>query len=100
MTTFNPPILREHVEPSFSDSFIYWLFKRRCVDCKQPAGEINEIIPRSRSKKAVTDWKNRVCMCHHCHRKYHDGGVTDDKMTQLKEKRDSFLEMIGRGEYV
>lgn len=97
---FNPPIHREFVEPSPSDAFIYWLFKRRCVDCRQPASEINEILPRSRSKKAVTDWKNRVPMCHHCHRKYHDGGVTDEKMTRLYEKRQEFLIMIGRYEYI
>lgn len=97
---FNPPILREFVEPSSSDSFIFWLYKRRCIVCKNPASEINEIVLRSRSKNAVSDWKNRVCMCHNCHRKYHDGGVTDDKMVALKEKRDSFLLMIGRDEYV
>jgi phage baseplate assembly protein W len=68
--------------------------------CQQPASEINEIVMRSRSKKAVMDWKNRVTLCREDHRKYHDGGVTDAKIVEMRLKRSEFLVMIGRDEYV
>lgn len=98
--TFNPPILREFVEPNESDAFIWWLFKRRCVMCRQSATEINEIVPRARSKKSIHDWRNRVTLCQTCHRKYHDGGVTDAKMDDMKTKRSEFLTSVDRTEYV
>ena len=45
-------------------------------------------------------WTNRVTLCQTCHRKYHDGGVTDAKMTEMHEKREAFLKRIGREEYI
>lgn len=68
--------------------------------CQQPATEINEITPRSRSKFALSDWRNRVTLCQSCHRAYHDGGVTEAKRQAMIEKRRAFLLMIGRTEYV
>lgn len=100
MATFNPAIPREFIQPSPSDSFIHWLFKGRCISCNTVATEINEIVPRSRSKRAVMMWTNRVTLCQTCHRTYHDGGVTDAKMTEMREKREAFLKRIGREEYI
>lgn len=97
---FNPPIEREFVAPSESDAFIFWLFKRRCVVCKQSATEINHIIPRSRDKSKIHDWKNKVTQCQTCHETYHSGGVTKEKIKELQDQRISFLFMIGRSEYL
>ncbi len=82
-----------------NDEFIWWLFKGRCVMCGQAATEINEIVPRARTKNAL-EWHNRVTLCNSCHRQFHDGGVTDEKMIVMKIERDSFLRKIGRKEYV
>jgi 5-methylcytosine-specific restriction endonuclease McrA len=97
---YNPPILTEFVEPNPSDHFIYWLFRYRCIECKQAANEINEILPRARSKNAIMDWSNRVPLCRTCHVKYHDGGVDGKKMEDMKKIRKEFLISIGRGDYV
>ncbi len=95
--------VQEFVEPNPSDYFIYWLFKYRCIVCKQSATEINEIIPRSRSKKAIMDWKNRVPLCHEHHvgqGGYHDGGVTNEKIENMRKARKEFLVSVGREIYV
>lgn len=99
VTKYTPPV-REFVEPNASDSFIYWLFRYRCVECKKPASEINEIEPRSRSKTNILNWKNRVPLCSECHRKYHDGGVSDKKADEMRKHRAEFLESTGRSEYI
>lgn len=96
---WNPPE-REFVEPNPSDAFIAWLFRYRCVDCKQSATEINEIIPRSRSKKSISDWKNRVPLCRSCHDLYHKDGVTDDKIKRMQTIRLDCLKSFGRLEYL
>jgi hypothetical protein len=100
VTKFNPEIEREFVEPSSSDHFIWWLFKRRCIHCNLPATEINEIVPRSRSKGSIMDWRNRVTMCHVCHMSYHQDGVTNGKIQDMNFEREKFLKMIGRSEYL
>lgn len=82
------------------DAFIYWLFNGRCIVCNQSAEEINEIIPRSRSKHAVEDWRNRVSMCKKHHEEYHHDGVSDEKLKALQETRREYLIAIGRGRYV
>jgi len=99
-TQFNPPIPREFIEPTPSDSFIWWLFRRRCIMCNRPATEINEIIPRSRSIFSITDWKNRVTLCQECHREFHKDGVTDFKIKNMQYERRRFLINTGRSEYV
>ena len=99
-TQFNPPIPHEFVEPSSSDSFIWWLFKRMCIMCHHPATEINEIIPRSRSKESILIWSNRVTLCQLCHREFHADGVTDTKIKDMVRKRRQFLIDIGRAEYI
>ena len=99
LTRFQPPE-REPVEPNASAHFIHWLFRYRCVKCKRAGQEINEIIPRSRAKNAADDWENRVLLCSDCHRWYHEDGVTDKKIEQLKELRFSFLKSFGREEYL
>ncbi len=100
VTRFNPPIPHEFVEPSSSDAFIWWVFKRRCVMCRRDATEINEIIPRSRSKFSILDWTNRVPLCQSCHREFHKDGVTDFKIKDMQYERRQFLIDIGRVEYI
>lgn len=99
-TQFNPPIPHEFVEPSSSESFIWWLYKRRCIMCMQDATEINEIEPRSRGKGNIFDWKNRVTLCRSCHNEFHADGVTDYKIKNMKYERRQFLISIGRAEYL
>lgn len=97
------PFKSEFVEPVPNDYFIWWLFKHKCVMCRKPASEINEIVPRSRSKKSILDWRNRVTLCHECHtgqNSFHSTGVTTKKIEEMQEKRKEFLISIGREEYV
>ena len=90
---------KEFVEPVPDDYFIWWLFRNKCVVCHKQAHEINEIIPRSRSKQSVLDWKNRVTMCRECHSDYHKHGVNSKTQAELRTKRYDFLKMIGRESY-
>lgn len=94
------PVEKEFIVPVPDDYFIYWLFKYKCVQCKRPATEINEIIPRARSKKSILDWRNRVSLCRRCHDEFHHDGVTDAKIQSLKIARNEFLISMGRMEYV
>lgn len=91
---------KEFVEPTPEPSFIWWLFRNLCVSCKHPADEINEIIPRSRSKESVLDWTNRVTMCKNCHNEYHKNGVNAVTIHALQQKRINFLKDMGREEYL
>ncbi len=106
ITHFIPPAIplpkvdHEFVEPTPADYFIYWLFHYRCVNCRLPATEINEIKPRGRSKKNILDWKNRVPMCRECHNNFHKDGVTDDKIVATQLMREQFLVSTGREKYV
>ena len=93
------PYEPEFVEPRPDDNFIWWLFRYRCMECKKPGQEINEIIPRSRDRKAIMRWRNRVVLCRECHEKFHHGGVTDEKIAAMKETRRAYLTAIGRGRY-
>lgn len=90
---------KEFVKPVADDYFIWWLFRSRCVMCHKPASEINEIKPRSRNKKNVHDWKNRVTICRDCHFEYHKSGVTGAKILDMQEKRNRFLLEFGRESY-
>jgi hypothetical protein len=94
------PPEKEFIEPTSSDYFIWWLFRERCVMCHKPATEINEIKPRSRSKKNIHDWRNRVPLCHECHMEYHKHGVTSEKIAEMQAKRDDFLNNFGRDGYL
>lgn len=91
---------KEFVEPVPQDYFIWWLFRGLCVMCKHPATEINEIIPRSRSKKSILDWKNRITICKECHNKYHFDGVNDKTVKVMQDEREKFLLTFGRKDYV
>ena len=92
---------KEFVEPNPSDHFIFWLFRYRCMECRSGQQlEINEIKPRGRSKKNILDWKNRVVLCRTCHEKFHHNGVTVEKIQTMQERRLSYLESIGRKEYL
>lgn len=90
----------QFIHPIPEPSFIYWLFRYKCVMCKKPASEINEIIPRSRSKKSILDWRNRVPLCQDCHRTFHLHGVTQAKIDEMQTKRKEFLLSMDRKEYV
>jgi len=96
---FNPPVPHEFVEPSASDPFIWWVFKRRCIMCKHPATEINEINLRSRSKYNIDDWKNRVTLCKSCHEEFHKDGVTEQKIKHMQLERIKYLVSIDRLAY-
>lgn len=91
---------KEFVIPNASDSFIWWLFKHLCVVCHKPASEINEIVPRSRSKNSILNWQNRVTMCRECHGKYHRHGVNFGTQEELQNKRIEALKLFGREEYI
>ena len=49
------------------DQRIMKLFRGRCVVCIRPATQIHELIPRGRSKNAITIPRNRVPLCTHHH---------------------------------
>lgn len=91
---------KEFVEPNASDYFIWWLFKNLCASCHRPASDVNEIIPRSRSKQSILNWENRVLMCRECHDNYHRHGVNSKAIEILQEKRIEALRLFGREEYI
>jgi 5-methylcytosine-specific restriction endonuclease McrA len=82
------------------EAFIHWLFNGRCLVCKKSGAEINEIVPRSRSKASIKDWKNRVLMCNDCHTQYHHDGVSIEKLKLLQVTRREFLKSCGKEKYV
>lgn len=82
-----------------NDKLIYEIFNHRCIICWERATEINEIIPRSRTKKAF-DLKNCVPLCHQHHRIYHENGVTPEKIKDMQDTRAMFLRILGKSEYI
>jgi uncharacterized protein with PIN domain len=94
-----PQAPKEFIEPIADRSFIFWLFRNRCIMCSQPATEINEIIPRSRNKKSILNWENRVTLCQGCHNEYHKNGVNAKTIENMQQKRKDFLMANGREEY-
>lgn len=94
------PETKEFVIPNASDNFIWFLFKHLCVSCHKPASEINEILPRSRSKESILNWENRVTMCRDCHNEYHRQGVNSKTQEELFFKRQEALKLFGREEYI
>ena len=95
-----PAIQKEFIEPVADDYFIWWVFKHKCVMCKKPATEINEIVPRSRSKKSIKTWQNRVTLCRDCHTQFHHKGVTLEKIENMQKARKEFLMSMGREKYL
>lgn len=91
---------KKFIQPIPDDYFIWWLFKYKCVMCRKPATEINEIAGRARSKKNILNWRNRVTLCQGCHQAFHHGGVTEQKINDMHKKRREFLISIGRDDYV
>ncbi len=88
------------LEPQ-TDLAIFRLFGWRCVECNiRMATEINHIIPRSRDKALINDWRNKVPMCHWCHDEYHHGGVTPEKVKSLQQKRAERLVYMHKSEYL
>lgn len=79
---------------------IIWLFRGRCVVCGESGMEVNEILPRARSRGATQDWRNQVLMCHQHHTEYHQNGVTDKKVCRLTRQRAVFLRQIGRESFI
>ena len=95
-----PKLVLEFVEPVPDDYFIHWLFRYRCMECRQKGEEVNEIIPRSRSKKSIMDWRNRVVLCRSCHERFHHNGVTKEKIIAMQNKRKEYLASVGREGYL
>lgn len=79
---------------------IFWLFCDRCVMCKEAATEVNEIVPRARTKQATLDWHNQVTLCHKCHTEFHHDGVTRAKQKVMLLKRKEFLQSMGRENFI
>ena len=98
-----PQAPRLFIEPVADNYFIWWLFRNRCVGssdkCTRIGQEVNEIVPRSRSKQSVLKWENRVLMCKECHNEYHRHGVNSKTIEALQQKRYDFLMANGREEY-
>lgn len=94
------PFKAEFVAPVAEDYFIWWLFRHKCVKCRQSASEINEIIPRGRTKNSIKNWRNRVTLCRTCHTAYHNNGVTNEKIADMQKARRDMLIMIGREAYL
>lgn len=89
--------LRKEFDPRAS---IVWLFRGRCVICGEEGTEVNEIVPRARTRGAIQDWRNQVLMCHDHHTEYHQNGVTQAKISRLTMQRVRFLIQIGRENFV
>ena len=68
------------------DHRIMKLFRGRCVVCLSPAAEVHELVPRARSKYAITMKQNRVPLCRSCHRRSHFEGYTGTKQELLRNK--------------
>ena len=94
------PIGHEFIMPVPDDYFIWWLFGYRCLNCKKPGTEINEIEPRGRSKKNILNWRNRVVLCRECHTNYHLHGVSNDKIIAMKLMREEYLKSTDKGKYI
>ncbi len=88
------------IEPQ-TDLAIFRLFGWRCVQCNvRMATELNHIVPRSRDKTKINDWRNKVPMCHWCHTEYHNGGVSQEKVELLKRRRIEVLCAMHKENYV
>ncbi len=95
------PNIRPTVFEPQNDMAIYRLFGYRCVWCnKRIATELNHIVPRSRDRSLINDWKNKAPMCHWCHEEYHRGGVTQEKIQSLQQKRAEVLVSMHKSQYV
>lgn len=78
---------------------IEWLFHSRCIICREPYDDVNEMVPRSREKNAL-DWRNRVTLCRKHHEEYHHTGVTGEKLGAMMTARSDFLRSVGRDAYI
>ncbi len=94
-----PTIRTGMIEPQ-TDLALFRLFGYRCVMCNKMATELNHIVPRSRDKSKINDWRNKVPMCHWCHSEYHDGGVTPEKIQSLQQRRAEVLCAMHKSQYV
>lgn len=92
-------IMKSYAELHGERDAIFWLFHDRCVMCGQKAEEVNEIIPRARSKN-WNRWRNKVTLCHLHHTEFHHNGVTEHKQEELLESRAHFLMSVGRAKYI
>lgn len=92
------PILNTKPENPYTDEFIRWLFKDRCIICFMKADVIHEINPRSSGKDAM-DYHNRVTLCNKDHASVHNQGTGEQQIEWLKSLRIEVLEAFGREEY-
>lgn len=92
--------MQNYCELYNSRDAVMWLYHDRCVDCGEQATEVNEIIPRARTKQAILDYHNQVALCHKHHAEYHQNGVTDEKIAEMRRMREEFLIACGREDYI
>lgn len=101
MSTLDAELFMQNYRELYtSRDAIMWLFHNRCMVCGERAEEVNEIIPRARTKEAINDYHNQVALCHKHHEEYHHNGVTDEKMADMKRMREEFLIACGREDYI
>ena len=90
-------------KPNDSIEFIYFLFRGRCVGldetCWNDGTDRSHIIPKSRGNIAK-DWKNIVLHCPECHGEYHNRGASEENVKRLQARREKYLIMYGRDEYI
>jgi len=65
---------------------IFAEFDYRCLDCGKYAVTLHELVPKSLAPKTWNNPENRVPLCNKCHRKAHDVGTKQSKIT-LEAKR-------------
>ena len=90
-------------EADDSISFIKWLFNGRCVGlnktCWNQGTDRSHIIPKSRGSIA-SGWKNIVFHCPECHSEYHRMGASENNIEMLQARREKYLVMFGREDYL
>lgn len=101
MSTLDAELFMQNYRELYnSHDAVMWLFHNRCVVCGEKATEVNEIIPRARTKEAIDDYHNQVALCHKDHMEYHRNGVTEEKMKEMRLARETFLIACGREDYI
>jgi len=73
------------------DQIIWKEHDNKCIVCGSSGDTIHEIVPKSKNPRNWTNPKNRVVVCHMCHRKIHNEGPANWS-DSLTEKRNKIME--------